>query len=148
MSRRRKMQHALLLHYRCYGRRHTLEPQWYSLAFKTKTAITRPADRFVWIDEGRTKPGGWTVEYDKPAWNAPPPCRHENGTTWSFADGHIEYHKWSNKQTIEVCDTVIFASPGFSWNPDQPCNEDLEWVQKRAWGKLGYNPDDYDCTKN
>ena len=35
-------------------------------------------------------------------WWDPPPVRHGDGTNFSFADGHADYHKWEDPRTIEV----------------------------------------------
>jgi len=61
------------------------------------------------------------------------------GGTFSFADGHSEYHQWIDQRTMEL----IQQQPGVSGI--QPCNPDLEWVQIHAWGELGYDRAAYGC---
>lgn len=110
--------------------------------------LTRPSDRFVWVDEGYTGWDTWTVKWDVPEWHDPVPLRHGKGTTWSYADGHAVYHKWLDEDTIEF--GSIAALGGFvpRWLKNQPCNEDLEWTQTNMWGQLGYNPQEWDCPED
>jgi len=100
--------------------------------------IKGPSSRFVFVDEGRISPDSWTIYYDRPEWWDTVPCRHGKGTNWSFADGHVEFYKWTNRKTIELCEigTGIFGLGSAAKN--QPCNKDLMWTQWRCWGRLGY----------
>jgi prepilin-type N-terminal cleavage/methylation domain-containing protein/prepilin-type processing-associated H-X9-DG protein len=103
-------------------------------------AIRQPAARFVFVDEGKVTPDSWTVRYNAPRWHDPPPCRHGNGTNWSFADGHVEFYKWTRKPTIDLCETAPAVYAGYGDTQlIQACNRDLMWVQWRAWGDLGYD---------
>ena len=51
--------------------------------YKKRSRIKRPADRFVFMDDGGTggnTMGGWTVHAQRYAWWDPIPARHGNGT--------------------------------------------------------------------
>jgi len=61
----------------------------------------------------------------------PPPVRHGDGTNFSFADGHSEYHKWKDPRTIEFGKQVPFRA----FSPPQPGNEDIHWAAVAVWGK-------------
>jgi len=102
--------------------------------------IRKASDRIVWCDEGHTGWDTWTVKYSLPEWWDPPPIRHGKGTNWSFADGHVEYYKWTQKETFEL---AAFDLPGAAGATDemktQPCNKDLLWVQYHCWGGFGYD---------
>ena len=118
------------------------------LCFMSRTQITRPGDRTVWVDEGRITPDSWTVRYDAPQWHDPPPCRHSKGTNWGYADGHVEFNKWLQAETIKLCELGIAGYFLTDEQRTQPCNKDLEWAQIHHWGQLGYKPvDDYGCKK-
>ena len=62
---------------------------------------------FVFVDENEYSvddgdfavavPGG---PHDGTWWNLPG-SRHNNGTTWSFADGHVEYWKWHGTAVLK-----------------------------------------------
>ena len=85
------------------------------------------------------------MTYDIPEWHDPVPVRHSVGTNWSFADGHVEYHKWTSRATMEFASLLVSAGSVPPKIASQPCNKDLEWVQISAWGKLGYDPSAYGC---
>jgi prepilin-type processing-associated H-X9-DG protein len=107
--------------------------------------INRPAERMVFICQGYTSNGafgilgGSNLTGRDPAtrgfWD-PPPKRHDNGTTFSFVDGHVGYRKWVDQRTINY----YWDSP-----VDQICSQDLMWLQKTIWGRLGYTPPEW-CT--
>ena len=103
---------------------------------KTKTQIKRPGERAVFIDEGKTSAQSYTVHYNQPAWWDGVPIRHGMGTNLTFADGHAEYWKWRDQRTI------TFARQEGDWQNyrNSPGNQDLQRVQRAAWGKLGYTP--------
>ncbi len=97
--------------------------------FFRRSEVLRPSKRFVFVDEGRITVDSWDVCFSQPQWHDPPPGHHNLGGTFSFADGHAEYHKW----VTEEMQAGIYGE-NFDWT----CNEDLEWVQVHAWGGLGY----------
>jgi len=105
--------------------------------------IPRAATRFVFVDEGKcsgtgnTSTSPWDVGYTKPMWHDKPTVRHGNGTNWSFADGHSEYHKWRDPRTIELAnDPEVYDSMA---SVSHPGSEDLTWVTKGVWGGLNYS---------
>ena len=58
---------------------------------------------------------------------------HNRGAMTSFADGHIEYHRWTDKRTME---TLPEKTPGealFNLSGRASANNrDLRWIQDRA----------------
>jgi prepilin-type N-terminal cleavage/methylation domain-containing protein/prepilin-type processing-associated H-X9-DG protein len=125
----------------------TWQPDRRDWAIMTQLEIKRPAERFVWVDEGRITPDGWTVAIDEPRWHDPPPCRHGKGTNWGYADGHVEFFKWVRPETIQLCEVSYETAVSMSGaEKTQPCNTDLEWTQTRAWGRLGYDPASFGCN--
>jgi len=103
---------------------------------KQRSEIRQPGRRIVFIDEGRLSFGSWTVYYDEERWWDPVPIRHGMGTTFSFADNHAEYRKWTDRRTIEMARVSLKTGTGST--KEHPNNEDLRWVQRNVWGKLGY----------
>ena len=113
------------------------------MTFKNRSTIKAPGTRLVFVDEGRLSPNSWTVWFTKPTWWDQITRRHGQGTTVSFADGRGEYYKWSDPRTFDVTEADYGQWQGSLRNTsaaDQPGNEDLELVQRGAWGKLGYIP--------
>jgi len=105
---------------------------------KRRSEIRHPGRRIVFIDEGRLSFGSWTVYYDEQRWWDPVPLRHAAGTTFSFGDGHADYRKWMDARTIEMAERSWKSEPVTGFKEVHADNEDLRWVQRGVWGKLGY----------
>jgi len=131
---------------------------------KTVLHLTRLTDiispgagqRAVFIDTGHNPEGyGFDVHYLYPRWKwtHPPPLQHRDGTTFSMADGHVEYWKWS-RETVEM-PRDLWHSYATHDGADrirvdrlkgkvdyEPQTEDgiydLQRLQKATWGRLGY----------
>ena len=109
---------------------------------KKRTEITNPppAYRLVFIDEGWMTPDAFAVHYDQEQWWDDPPVRHGDGTTLSFADGHVDHWKWKGTDTIKRAKLVERSHQG-NWTPQTEAGyRDLYMMQKGCWGKLGYTP--------
>jgi prepilin-type N-terminal cleavage/methylation domain-containing protein/prepilin-type processing-associated H-X9-DG protein len=102
---------------------------------KNRSDIRHPSKRIVFLDEGLLSPGSWTIYYDQERWWDCVPIRHGMGSTFSFVDGHAEYRKWTDPRTIEMAQKTW---TGAGYHEEHPGNEDLHWVQRGVWGKLGY----------
>ena len=113
---------------------------------KNKMDLSRPAERFVFLDEGWATSNSFTVYYAEEAWWDEPPIRHGNGCTFGYADGHADYYKWRGEGTLELGrKRDLGAAAGVGQDrghkPDSPEErEDLHWLQKGCWGELGYTP--------
>ena len=105
-----------------------------SVMIKKRMDIPNPSYRILFLDDGGTAPsacGGWSCFLKEEKWWDPPPVRHGDGTTFSFADGHSEYQKWRDQRTIEFGKQV----PLRAYSVDQPGNEDIHWAAVAMWGK-------------
>ena len=113
------------------------------LTLRNISQIRRPSDRFIFVCKGFIGNAGWTQEYDKPRWWESPQIHHGPGMTFSFADGHSAYRKWVDFRTIALAKDQSESGDGDKGNVDkiQPGNKDLHWIQRCAWGKLGYTPE-------
>ena len=104
------------------------------ILIKTRQQVKKTYERMVFVDDGGVESytqGGWTVSLrTPPEWWDLPPARHGDGTTFSFADGHAEYHKWLDPSTFECAKTQSRPCP------ITPVTEtrDLKWAQIAAWG--------------
>ncbi len=101
---------------------------------KRRMNITDAAYRCVFLDDGGTCPsalGGWTVYANQYQWWDPPPVRHGDGTNFSFADGHADYHKWKDPRTIEFGKKI----PPQAFSGVQDDNEDIHWASVAVWGR-------------
>ena len=112
---------------------------------RTDIVSPGPAQRIVFLDEGRITPDSYATHYQNERWWDPPFVRHGDGTNVSFADGHADYWKFSGTKTLEI--GKLAAVSGLNANPlhqMQPESEDdyqdLYKMQKAVWGRLGYTP--------
>jgi prepilin-type processing-associated H-X9-DG protein len=105
---------------------------------RSEITIPPPASRTVFIDVGRILPDSYAVHYLWPRWWDPPPVRHNDGATLSFADGHTEYWKWKGRDTIAA---GKMTNPMHQFQPVTAAGrEDLQRMQKAVWGRLSYTP--------
>ena len=103
--------------------------------------IKQPAKRIVFIDEGWLTPDSFAMHYTIKKWWDSPPVRHGNGTTFSFADGSSNYFKWRGADTVKIGKENMQSHKN-DIDPTTPGGfEDLAWMQKGCWGKLGYEPE-------
>jgi prepilin-type N-terminal cleavage/methylation domain-containing protein/prepilin-type processing-associated H-X9-DG protein len=111
-----------------------------SPVFKKRILVPQPAERLLFIDEGLSSPDAYSVRYTTREWWDQPTTRHGDGTTFSFMDGHADYHKWIGNETIKRGRQSVRSHPGI-WGPTtQEGIEDVQWMQRGIWGKFGYNP--------
>jgi prepilin-type N-terminal cleavage/methylation domain-containing protein/prepilin-type processing-associated H-X9-DG protein len=71
------------------------------IQFFKYTAIPRPADIFVFLDEhpDSIDDGYFVNNSDYPRWRDLPASYHNNAGTFSFTDGHAESHRWRREST-------------------------------------------------
>jgi prepilin-type N-terminal cleavage/methylation domain-containing protein/prepilin-type processing-associated H-X9-DG protein len=105
-----------------------------AILIKNRQQIKKSYERMIFVDdggvEGKTM-GGWTVTFQTPPyWWDPPSARHGDGTTFSFADGHAEYHKWLEPSTLQCAKDLTAASCAVPTTQLR----DLKWAQVAAWG--------------
>lgn len=116
----------------------------------TDIIIPGAAQRAVFMDTGQTPSSSdFYVYYLHPRWKvfSPPPIRHNDGTTLSMADGHVEYWKWKGRETVEMPREPspwgnVFTDILEAGVDCEPRTEDgmydLQRLQKATWGRLGY----------
>jgi len=117
-----------------------------------RSQIKRPAERIVFLDMGQRVGCSWNLINTGPplpnptmmqgCWSSTPPVRHSNGATLSFADGHVEYHKWVGR-ALDVYKKRWASMACPPSNPDmQPfvpsnCDKDLFYMAKGICGSIG-----------
>jgi prepilin-type N-terminal cleavage/methylation domain-containing protein/prepilin-type processing-associated H-X9-DG protein len=91
--------------------------------------FSNPAQVYVFLDEhpDTINDGFFMNRWDQPTWGNVPGSYHRGGANLSFADGHLESHRWV------VPDTVRPARQGgvggsFPANP----STDYEWLRQRS----------------
>lgn len=109
-----------------------------SPVWKKRILVPQPAKRLLFIDEGLASPDAYSVRYTTPQWWDQPTTRHGDGTTFSYADGHCDFHKWGGSETVKKGRINVRSFPGI-WGPaTEEGIADVQWMQIGIWGKLGY----------
>jgi prepilin-type N-terminal cleavage/methylation domain-containing protein/prepilin-type processing-associated H-X9-DG protein len=109
-----------------------------SPVWKRRLQVPQPAERLIFIDEGLSSPDAYSVRYVTIQWWDQPCCRHGDGTTFAYADGHSDYHKWTGTETVKKGRIDIRSHPGI-WGPTtEEGMADVQWMQMGIWGKRGY----------
>ena len=111
-----------------------------------------PASRMVFLDQGHGHAGTrapeeeewvdlaglwWWVKYTDLFVEA---VHHSEGTCMSFADGHVEYWRWTDPDTIAhgrwAAHYLVFGTPGPGpWVELRPDNPDVVRLHTAIWGK-------------
>jgi prepilin-type N-terminal cleavage/methylation domain-containing protein/prepilin-type processing-associated H-X9-DG protein len=105
--------------------------------FRNRSVIKNTAQRLLFIDAGQVFGGSWDIAIVRSVqggpctpgyfgWVSNPPMRHGKGTTMSFVDGHCEYRKWVDPDTLKG-----------NTECNQNCNKDIFYMQKLVCGRLG-----------
>ncbi len=109
-----------------------------SCQFKRRLQFPEPAQRLTFIDEGLASPDAYATRYTEPKWWDQPVTRHGDGTNFAFVDGHAEYRKWAGIETIKQGRNNVRMWTGDFAPVTEEGIEDVQWVQRGSWGKLGY----------
>jgi prepilin-type N-terminal cleavage/methylation domain-containing protein/prepilin-type processing-associated H-X9-DG protein len=115
-----------------------------SLMIFKSSQIMHPSDRMLWVEEcdGRgDNLGSWlfnpgtpqdNFQTEKPSWVDSPAAFHGTTSTFNFADGHAEAHKWVDASTLFFAKSLDpnKATDYVAQTANNPQNgtEDLYWV--------------------
>jgi prepilin-type N-terminal cleavage/methylation domain-containing protein len=114
-----------------------------SPVMKLRTEIKRTAERFVFLDNGGVKDGAFFESYMVCQWGNLAPIRHGIGTTFVFADQHVEYRKWADPHNLDTIKRGGWLNPASK--PGSECDCDLRWILHATWGQI--NPStEFLCT--
>lgn len=99
---------------------------WGIEAHTKTTTIQNTSGKYIMLEEmdGRGfNHGSWVINPSNPDnWIDPIAIWHGDSSTFSFADGHAERHKWHQKKVIEMAENQTFqlVAPG----------EDTDWMHR------------------
>jgi len=96
---------------------------------KKHTQLMSSESKYVFVEEmdGRGgNQGSWVLYFDQVKWIDPLAIWHNNASTFAYADGHADLHKWLGKGTIQMSIDQTFYYVPVS---DQD-KEDLVYMQK------------------
>ena len=107
---------------------------WSGRALRLYTEIKRPATRYVFVEEIDPRGynmGSWVMNPDGTSWIDPLAIWHNKRSTFSWADGSAEKHRWVDETTMEM---AIRAAEGdtsvFNFSPAPGEREDIEFMHK------------------
>jgi prepilin-type processing-associated H-X9-DG protein len=101
--------------------------------YQRMTDFNHPADTYVLLDEHPDSINdGWFLPVlgpaDTRAWADLPGSYHDNGCTFSYADGHAEIHHWLDASTLKPISKR--SRDGFPL-PLNQAGKDLPWMMDR-----------------
>ncbi|UCG46143.1 MAG: prepilin-type N-terminal cleavage/methylation domain-containing protein [Phycisphaerales bacterium] len=88
--------------------------------------IKNPGTKYVFledIDPRGFNTGSWVMNFNPPRWVDPLAMWHGKRSTFGFADGHSEMHRWHDKSFIDWCETAMFEPGSFSFYLTPPADE-------------------------
>src|SRR5262249_48137736 len=100
-----------------------------------QSEIIAPANLFVFIDEHPDSIDfvSFLVEnrmnIGRNTFGSCPSSLHNSAGTVSFADGHVELHRWKDDRTK----TPVTYSTRFEFDTTMHGNPDLQWLQERSF---------------
>ena len=105
------------------------------------SAIKHASDRIIWVEENDQRGdnfGAWAFFYSAtaPVWGDDIANFHGNGSSFGFADGHAENHRWMLADTIKMANSTTYSWP-YPTSPAGLANVDLAWINQR-----------WPCTEN
>lgn len=106
--------------------------------YKKTSQIAKAADTMVFIEEADPRDennGTWAFNTGLPGssrggygWVDPFAVFHGKSSTFNFADGHAERHRWKDLGTIKAAQDSANGIRSFYWAGGTPGNPDYRWV--------------------
>lgn len=91
-----------------------------------------PSNKIVFLEEAEKERGWnhrtWNMDLVTPKWVDPFAIWHNDSSTFAFADGHADRHKWVEKQTRDMAEAGVKG-----WSAIDPVTKtsyDWEWFKK------------------
>ena len=98
--------------------------------FLKKSDIPNPAGIFVFLDEhcDTLNDGFFVNRWEDYAWGNLPGSYHNGAVNLSFADGHVETHRWAVPETVQPARKNVIKGTKIPANP----TTDFDWLKARA----------------
>ena len=94
--------------------------------------FVNPSSKIIFLEEAEKERGWnhrtWNMDLVTPKWVDPFAIWHNDSSTFAFADGHADRHKWIEKQTRDMA-----ASGTKDWSAVDPITKthyDWDWFKK------------------
>ncbi len=105
---------------------------WGGIELFTKlSGIDSASQAMVFIEEADPRSynnGTWVIDVSPPGWVDPFAIFHGNVSTFAFADGHAELHRWLEGSTIKAATDSAAGKSSFYWSGGNSKNRDFRWV--------------------
>ena len=101
--------------------------------FTKMSEIPNPGMSMVLVEEQDPRNenlGTWVINVPT-GWVDPFAGAHGNDSSFSFADGHAENHKWVDKGTLKATRDSAAGQNSFYWSGGTARNPDFKWVHER-----------------
>jgi len=109
-------------------------PNWSGRALWSYAEIDNPALKYVFVEEIDPRGynmGSWVMDPDGNSWIDPLAIWHNKRSTFSYADGSAEKHRWVNELTMDM---ALRAADGdqsaFNLTPPADEREDIEFMHR------------------
>jgi len=103
--------------------------------FLKDSAIPMPSMTMVFIEEADSRGynnGSWALNTEPPGWVDTFAVFHGDNSSFSFADGHSESHKWLEASTIKAARDSANGINSFYWSVgNASSNRDFRWIYDR-----------------
>jgi prepilin-type N-terminal cleavage/methylation domain-containing protein/prepilin-type processing-associated H-X9-DG protein len=109
--------------------------------YKRTSQITQASDTMVFIEEADPRNennGTWAFNTGRPSssrggtgWVDPFAVFHGKSSTFNFADGHAERHRWKDAATVKAATDSANGVSSFYWSGGTPANPDYRWVHSK-----------------
>jgi prepilin-type processing-associated H-X9-DG protein len=115
---------------------HLPQSNGWRVYIKESQIVSSPGPSELWVttDEhpDSINDSGFAVSMENAQWVDLPAPYHNNATSYSFADGHSEIHKWLNPTGIPP---VLYSPFGGAGITIPGGNPNVVWLQQRTSGK-------------
>ena len=123
-----------------FGFNEDVRPDFSYNVYEKISDVFSPGQYYVFVEEEHNgsrygaNEGGWALLPATEQFYDPLASYHNEASTFSFADGHAEKRKWTDKRTLEfIVYMEELAATGQSFSgksTPSPNNEDLKWLIK------------------
>jgi prepilin-type N-terminal cleavage/methylation domain-containing protein/prepilin-type processing-associated H-X9-DG protein len=98
-------------------------PNWEASAPPVQkiSQVQLPSQQYTFLEEADPRGhnwGTWVINVNPPGWIDPMAIYHNNASSFSFADGHAEMHKWLEKTSLDAFRKAVYRGENpFNWSP-------------------------------
>jgi prepilin-type N-terminal cleavage/methylation domain-containing protein/prepilin-type processing-associated H-X9-DG protein len=107
---------------------------WSGRALWSYAEIRHPALIYVFVEEIDPRGynmGSWVMQPDGSSWIDPLAVWHNKRSTFSYADGSVEKHRWVNKLTMDMATRAADGDQStFNQTPPADQREDIEFMHR------------------